>query len=205
MSAPPSTQLLAQLNALKADPAIYAGERGGLLDDTGVLALHEGFEELAEMLRDAKDEYDIVEALKAWPVDLAIHMTYERYYYPAEEEVDEPERDHGFYEPGGWYYSIVDEAFQQLVEKVGRQRALEDMSPEPARFNRLDEAIEYVTSHGGLEPSSSPGWYSGMWYTTVEDDWDSYGDVVHYSFHVEGSLKAAYMLHRALWDQGMLL
>lgn len=199
----PSRQLIDQLLTLQQDPEVYAGERGGLVDDTFVLALHEGFDDLALLLHEAEDGEDIRDALAAWPVNLAIHMTYERISWVSDED-EEPERDIGFYEPGGWYYSITDEDFQKRVAEIGQQAAVEEMSPEPARFRRLDEAFEYVSGRGTLEPSSSPGWHPGLWYTTSERDWDSYGNEVRYSFHVEGSATDEKKFFDALGDRGVL-
>lgn len=211
MSAP-STQLLAQLNTLKADPEIYAGERGGLVDDTATLALHEGFEELAEMLREAEDEDDIEDALKAWPVDLAIHMTYTTDHWS----------DHGFYEPASdqqahrrrdlplsdFRTSCWQLRYQPPVCLRGRYYSIAD----EAKFNRLDEAVDYMTRWGVFYSYNQPMRYSlsrripaAFSYDTVDDHFDNDGVTTRYTFHVEGIEEDVLELHRGLRKAGSLL
>ena len=59
--------------------------------------------------------------------------------------------DHGFYGPGGWKYSIADEDFQARVERVGREQALKDMTPEPELFDSVEDAIAFIERDGPFE------------------------------------------------------
>jgi hypothetical protein len=190
------TFLEQQLTALSEDPANLE-----LARDAGVQASADGFDELAEMLMEAEDEDDVEEALKAWPVDVAIHMTYET--ITPESAAEGEWADHGFYEPGGWYYSIADENFEALEAKVGRQKALEEMSPEPARFTRLDEVVDYMGDKGALIHSGTVRYEC---YTTLEEaNFDVEGNEVRYSFHVEGPTYSQRAVYKGLNEAGLLL
>lgn len=227
---PPSDLLLAALNELKSlvDSYNEAYDRAQLLEvahNAGVLASVEGFDELSEMLLELKNDYDAEEALKAWPVDLTIHMTYNK-RFPLEDDDGVGEEEHGFYGPGGWFYCINDEDFAEREERVGRQQALEDMTPEPAHFLRLDEAADFVESKGALEDSG--GYFFGdrdrtrlapaarrrllankavsVWYTTIDPDQDyEDGSNTFYSFHPEGDVFCRLDLHGELQKRKVLL
>jgi len=136
---------------------------------------------------------------------IEIQMTYDVITPESAEEGDV--HDHGFAEPGGWRYSIRDDSFQERVEKVGRSQALRDMTPEPAVFSNVGEAIEYISKYrGGLAPSFSPGFHPGIWYTEYDPDLDyATGAETRLSFHVSGSTRIQYKIWDALKRGGVLV
>lgn len=143
---------------------------------------------------------------------IKISMTYDRTTPESAEQGDHS--DHGWYEPGGWYFSICDEHYQALEAKVGRQQALADMTPDPAVFDSaeyedlaelIEAAADYMCDKGGLETSGYP-YQPGDWYTTVDPDVDySTGEETRHSFHVEADPDLQLELHAELKRRGMLL
>lgn len=98
--------------------------------------------------------------------------------------------DHGFAEPGGWKYSVSNEAFHERCKRDGRDKALADMTPAPMEFESIEDAIAELERHGPFEPSSSPTVSEHTWLTgpTVEDrDHYEKGEDTQYSFHVEAA------------------
>lgn len=65
--------------------------------------------------------------------------------------------DHGFYEPGGYYYSIADDSFQELVKDGGWDAALNEQTPDPMEFESAEELEEWIRDElGAVEASSYP-------------------------------------------------
>lgn len=99
--------------------------------------------------------------------------------------------DHGFYGPGGWKYSIADEAFQARCERDGREKALADMTPEPEVFDSVDDAVDYIERYGPFEASCGPSTCdnSHCWLTQTSPSEDrayfENGEDTRLSFHVE--------------------
>lgn len=100
--------------------------------------------------------------------------------------------DHGFYGEGGWKFSIADEAFEERCNKVGRDQALKDMTPEPDTFDTVDEAVDFLSNYGPFEASCHPLCDNGhCWLTQADGDTDySTGEVTRLSFHVDGATPA---------------
>ena len=117
---------------------------------------------------------------------IKISMTFDTVTPESAEDGDTA--DHGFAEPGGWTYSIADDAFQARVAKDGREKALADMTPAPLEFEDAEEAIEFLSKSGPFEASCSPVCDNGhCWLTQADGDEDfSTGAVTRLSFHLEG-------------------
>ena len=118
--------------------------------------------------------------------NIKIQMTFETVTPESAEDGDVA--DHGFAEPGGWEYSIVDKCFQNRCEAVGREQALKDMRPEPLEFEDVEEAIEFLSGYGSFETSCSPICTNAhCWLTQADTDKDfSTGAETRLSFHLEG-------------------
>jgi hypothetical protein len=129
--------------------------------------------------------------------NIKIQMTFETVTPESAEDGDVA--DHGFAEPGGWEYSIVDNCFQNRCEAVGREQALKDMRPEPLEFEDAEEAIEFLSGYGSFETSCSPICTNAhCWLTQADTDKDfsttqadtdkdfSTGAETRLSFHLEG-------------------
>lgn len=94
--------------------------------------------------------------------------------------------DHGFYGPGGWRYSLVDDEFQSLVSEVGHTEAVRKMTPAPEEFEGVEEAIAFLSEYGPFEASCYPP-QAGCWLTQADADIDySTGEETRLSFHLEG-------------------
>jgi len=196
---PPSKQLLAALHELQALVKDYDEfyDRAQLIEvahNAGVLAEHEGFEELSFWLIDAKGENAVEEALRHWPVDLKIHITYERWN---EEALEAGETDDvGFYEPGGWYYNMKGPEFRAREREIGTRKAMDEWAPEPAKFNDLEEAVLYVTSKGAISDDAGGYFFTeDLRYTTIDNNYDVDGDRTSYTYHVEGDPESRLALH----------
>ena len=96
--------------------------------------------------------------------------------------------DHGFAEPGGWTYSIVDEEFEERRKAVGHGQAVKDVIPAPEEFDSADEAIEFLSNYGPFEPSCYPVCDNGHCWLTQADGDENYstGEVKRLSFHFKG-------------------
>ena len=118
---------------------------------------------------------------------IKIQMTYSTVTPESAEYGDHA--DHGFAEPGGWRYSIADDAFEARCKRDGREKALADMTPAPMEFDSVEDAVAELERHGPFEPSCLPLCGNGhCWLTgpTVEDrDYYEKGESTQYSFHVE--------------------
>jgi hypothetical protein len=103
--------------------------------------------------------------------------------------------DHGFYGPGGWQYSIADEEFQARCERVGREQALKDMTPEPEVVDSVEDAIDYIANYGPFEPSCYPPCDNGhCWLTQSDGDTDySTGEVTRLALHIDGASNAEHL------------
>jgi len=90
--------------------------------------------------------------------------------------------DHGFYGPGGWKYSIADDDFQERVKLVGRQQALVDMTPDPAVFESVEDAVDFIERDGPFESG-------GEWLTQVDPSGDrayyERGEDTRLSYHID--------------------
>jgi hypothetical protein len=117
---------------------------------------------------------------------IKIQMTYE--VVTPESTEDGESADHGFAEPGGWTYSIADEAFEERCESVGRDQALKDMCPEPEEFDTIGDAVDFLSHYGSFEASCWPLCNNGhCWLTQADGDTDySTGAETRLSFHLEG-------------------
>ena len=105
--------------------------------------------------------------------------------------------DHGFWAPGGWQFSIADDEFHELCERVGRDQALKDMTPEPETFDNVDDAVDFIASYGPFESSCSlPPCANGhCWVTQVDPNMDyATGADTRLSFHVDAPVE----LHNAI-------
>lgn len=120
---------------------------------------------------------------------IKIQMTYQTVTHESAEHGDFA--DHGFAEPGGWRYSIADDAFQARCEADGRQKALKDMTPEPESFDSVEDAVDFLSGYGPFEPSSWPTVDAHTWLTQSDAIQDrSYfedGEHTTLSFHVEAA------------------
>jgi len=91
--------------------------------------------------------------------------------------------DHGFYAAGGWTYSIVDDAFEALAAKVGREQARADMRPEREEYDSIEEVVDALEGYGPFESSCSPVCRNGhCWVTQVQSSDDI--DKPRLSFHI---------------------
>jgi hypothetical protein len=131
---------------------------------------------------------------------IKISMTFETVTPESAEDGDVA--DHGFAEPGGWEYSIYDDAFQARVAKDGRDQALKDMTPEPLEFEDVEEAVDFLQGYGSFETSCSPVCDNGhCWLTQADTDKDfSTGAETRLSFHLEGVTPA---VHREIIEGAM--
>jgi hypothetical protein len=129
---------------------------------------------------------------------IKISMTFE--VVTPESAEDGDMADHGFAEPGGWQYSIADEAFEARCKAVGRDQALKDMTPEPMEFEDTEEAVDFLAGYGSFEASCSPLCDNGhCWLTQADSDTDySTGAETRLAFHLEGVDPAT---HRAIVEE----
>jgi hypothetical protein len=87
-----------------------------------------------------------------------IRWTYDITTPESAEEGDVAEA--GFYQPGG-YHIPVEEARTMTDEELG------------TAVESVEDAIEAIWGQlGYVEPSGSPGFYQGMWYTQADADQD---------------------------------
>jgi len=93
--------------------------------------------------------------------------------------------DHGFYEPGGWRYSIADDKFEERAREIGRLEALREMTPEPMEFDNVDGLVSAVECYGPFEASSYPNPTIGDRLTGAEDMDYSTGGTMRVSVHLE--------------------
>jgi hypothetical protein len=116
---------------------------------------------------------------------IKILMTYDTVTPESAEEGDFA--DHGFAAPGGWEFSIADEAFEARCERDGREKALADMTPAPEEFDSIEEAIDFLKDYGPFEASCYPTCNNGhCWVTQADGDTDySTGAVTRLSFHLK--------------------
>lgn len=123
---------------------------------------------------------------------IKIQITYDKVSPESAEDGDFS--DHGFYGEGGWYFSIADESFEERCNKVGRDQALKDMTPEPDEFDTVAEAVDFLSNYGPFEASCYPLCESGghdCWVTQADGDQDySTGEVTRLSFHLDGVTRA---------------
>jgi hypothetical protein len=121
---------------------------------------------------------------------IKVQMTYDT--VTPESVVDGDFEDHGFAEPGGWRHSIADDIFESLVRDIGHKQAVEQMTPEPEEFSKIDEVVEFISDYGPMEPSSSR-FHNGIWYTQVEGS-----ENTRLSFHIKASARDQYKIWSAL-------
>ena len=114
---------------------------------------------------------------------IKIQMTYSTVTPESAEHGDYA--DHGFAEPGGWRYSVANEAFEERCKRDGRDKALADMTPAPMEFDSVEDAVAELERHGPFEPSSWPTVSEHTWLTGPADEDYSTGESTEYSFHVE--------------------
>ncbi len=121
---------------------------------------------------------------------IKIRMTYETVTPESAEDGDFA--DHGFAQPGGWHFSIADDAFHEREKRDGREKALRDMTPEPMEFESVEDAIDELERYGSFEASTHPlprltdGYLRHCWLTQCDSD-ENYetGESLRYSFHLE--------------------
>lgn len=113
---------------------------------------------------------------------ILIQMTYS-IVTPESAEYGE-DSDHGFAEPGGWTYSVIDQDFQNKCKEVGDKKALADATPVPESFDTVADAVEFLASYGPLEPSDS-ALGPHTWLTQTESS-DMDGEIL--SFHFKHGL-----------------
>lgn len=96
--------------------------------------------------------------------------------------------DHGFYEPGGWFYSVAESGYTP-----------EKDSTRPWKIGELKRAIESARDLRIYEDS-------GSWWSSVDPDTDySTGEDTRYSLHVGGVTPATYRrISRALAGKRVL-
>jgi len=46
-------------------------------------------------------------------------------------------------------------------------------------------AVKAIRDYGSVEPSCSGDWYCGLWYTTIDSQYDDDGDPMTYSIHLD--------------------
>jgi hypothetical protein len=116
---------------------------------------------------------------------IKISMTFETVTPESAEDGDVA--DHGFAEPGGWEYSIYDDAFHARVDKDGLDVALKEMTPEPLEFEDVEEAVDFLKGYGSFETSCSPVCDNAhCWLTQADGDTDfGTGAVTRLSFHLK--------------------
>jgi hypothetical protein len=126
---------------------------------------------------------------------IKIQITYEKTTPESAEQGDVA--DHGFAEPGGYEYSIADQAFEERVRPGGREQALKDARPEPEEFSTINDAVSFLQDNGPLEPSSSvPDEHT--WLSQIDPSLDyATGEETRLSFHLETDDPAVHVL--ILW------
>lgn len=115
----------------------------------------------------------------------AFRMTYSRYRW-ADEEDQEPEEDHGWYQPGGWEFPnengvpVPPPNATMLVDMDDLR--FQDHHDDPA----VVAAVATLREYGCDEPSSN-SFHPGIWWSSVDDERDpSDGSVFHLAVHFEG-------------------
>lgn len=95
--------------------------------------------------------------------------------------------DHGFYGPGGWTFSITDDEFNALADRVGHTEAVKQMTPEPSVFGSVEDVINFLNQYGPFEASSHPViHYRGIWLIQSSPSVDyATGEEIRLSFHFD--------------------
>jgi hypothetical protein len=126
---------------------------------------------------------------------IKIQITYEKITPESAEQGSVA--DHGFAEPGGWEYSIADQAFEARCAEVGREQALKEARPEPEEFATINDAVRFLLDNGPLESSSSV-LDEHTWLSQIDPGLDyATGEETRLSFHLETDDPAVHVL--ILW------
>ena len=133
-------------------------------------------------------------------MSIKVQITYEK---TTPESVENGETsDNGFCLGGGWFFSIADDDFRARCERDGREKALDDMTPDPEEFESLDDAVEFLRSYGPFEASCHPVRPGDhCWLTQSDTDVNySTGEETRLSFHVEADAETHYAVIKACLD-----
>lgn len=117
-------------------------------------------------------------SIKALP-PILIQMTYSLTTLESAEHGEDA--DHGFAEPGGWTYSIADQAFLYRCEMDGDEKALADATPAPESFDTVADAVDFLAPYGPFEPSDSTVG-PNTWLTQTDAN-DMDGEILSFHFH----------------------
>ena len=82
-------------------------------------------------------------------------------------------------------YPISDEAFRTLADRIGYQKALDAMRPNPDLYWNASEAIKDIEDLGHLT-LSTPGDHENSWLSQAEPETDEYGSMRRISVHIDG-------------------
>ena len=88
----------------------------------------------------------------------------------------------------------------------------QDISCTPDQWDKEDGlgpvklAAKAILEFGFVEPSGSPKWYPGLWYSTTEPEHDrayfEQGEEKTYSFHLKGfTLEQEMLIHREIYQE----
>ena len=103
---------------------------------------------------------------------LTIQITYDIVTEESAEHGDFEE--HGFYSAGGYTHPICGEDFEKRCEEIGREKAIEEQTPDPIVCEDINDAISIIEGYGPVEGNS--------WLTQADSEYDE----PRLSFHLEG-------------------